>query len=360
MTGFLLNLIHHIKTSSIPARRLLFSMQMYKDRILKKILTIIFIAVIFLLGEGINLNASQTRNVSAQTMHPCLNRVNVPINELHWLYVPESADQLYTEEPYFFLAGQLIADKAVDASICPSGGLMYNGYANACGMATALPTVIIVQNMPNEPILQAWKEVGVPPVLLKQLIRRESQFWPSLYISSENDTDYEYGLGHITVIGMQNALQWNHDLSAKVCSGSDNANCTSDSGIVSQILFSSLIATCDTCKYGINSDLVNYSVDILAEAVLGHCHQTSQLIFNATDWHPNLVVDYATIWKLTLMNYTSGPGCVFDAIASTFEITEGPMDWSEISANVSGKHCIYGLEYANTITSKYFDFPPNE
>jgi len=333
---------------------------MYKDRIPEKIITIIFIAVIFLLGGGINLNASQTRNVSAQTVHPCLNRMNVPLDELHWLYAPESADQLYTEEPYFFLAGQLIANKAVDASICPSGGLMYNGYANACGMATALPTVIIVQNMPNEPILQAWKEVGVPPVLLKQLIRRESQFWPSLYTTGENDYfyAYEYGYGHITPIGMQNALQWNHDLYAKVCSVSD-VNCAYNLDIVNQVLYS-LNATCDTCKYGINPNLVNYSVDILAEAVLGHCYQTSQLVFNATEWHPSMVVDYATIWKLTLMNYTAGPQCVFDTIASTFEITDGPMDWSEISANVEGEHCIYGLAYANQITAKYFDFPPND
>ena len=129
---------------------------------------------------------------------------------------------------------------------------MRNGYANACGMATALPTVIIVQNMPNESILQAWKEVGVPPVLLKQLIRRESQFWPSLYTSNENNIYFdEFGLGHITYIGMQNALQWNRDLYAKVCSVSDNANCVSDSGVVYQFL-SSLIATCDTCAYGID------------------------------------------------------------------------------------------------------------
>ena len=334
-------------------------MHMNKDRILKKFIAIIFIAVIFLLGGGINLNASQTQNVSAQTVHPCLNRVNVPFDELHWLYVPESADQLYTEEPYFFLAGQLIANKVVDASICPSGGLMSNGYANACGMATALPTVIIIQNMVNEPILQAWKEVGVPPVLLKQLIRRESQFWPSSYISGENYSDFHYGLGHMTYIGMQNALDWNRDLYAKVCSVSDDGNCVSDSGIVNQLL-SSLIATCDTCEYGINPYSMNRSVDILAESVLGHCYQTEQLIVNATGWYSGLVVDYATIWKLTLMDYTSGPGCVFDTIVSTFKITEGPMDWSEISANVSGTGCTYGLHYANQITNKYFDFPPNE
>jgi len=332
---------------------------MNNKRTAKTILAIIFILVLFLLGGAINLTDSQNRNVSAQTVSTCLNRVNVPLNELHWLYAPETAGELNTEEKYFFLAGQLIANKTVDASICPTGGLMSNGYANACGMAAALPTVIGVQNMLDEAILQAWKEVGVPPVLLKQLIRRESQFWPSLHTTGENDYyyAYEYGLGHITVMGMQNALQWNHGLSAKVCSVSD-VNCAYNLGIVNQVLYS-LIATCDTCKYGINPNSVNYSVDILAEAVLGHCYQTSQLIFNATEWHPSLAVDYATIWKLTLMNYTSGPGCVFDAIVSTFEITEGPMSWSEISANVSGKNCIYGLEYANQITAKYFDFPPN-
>ncbi len=30
-------------------------------------------------------------------------------------------------------------------------------------------------------IVQAWEDVGVPPVLLKQLIANESQFWPSQY-----------------------------------------------------------------------------------------------------------------------------------------------------------------------------------
>jgi hypothetical protein len=43
--------------------------------------------------------------VSTQTMSACLNRLNIPTNELHWIYVPESADQLHTEENYFFMAG---------------------------------------------------------------------------------------------------------------------------------------------------------------------------------------------------------------------------------------------------------------
>jgi hypothetical protein len=321
----------------------------------------IFIVVIFLLGNGIHQNTSQAQNVSAQTLHPCLNRVNIPESELHWVYVPESADELYTEEHYFYLAGQLIANNVVDASICPSGGLGNNGYANACGMATALPSVINVQNMLNESILQAWKDVGVPPVLLKQLIRRESQFWPALHITtspSDSYFYYEYGLGHITVMGMQNAMQWNHNLYGKVCSYQGSGKCAANPNIVNQILHS-LVATCETCSSGINPNLMNHSVDILAEAVLGHCYQTSQLIYNATKWYPSLVVDYPTIWKLTLMNYTTGPQCVYNTVKSTFEMTDGPMDWDEISANVSKDHCMFGLSYANYVTAKYFDFPPD-
>ena len=294
----------------------------------------------------------------AQTIHPCLNRVNIPLDQLHWLYIPEDPDQLYSDEQFFFLAGQLISDNVVNANVCPRGGLMDNGYANACGMATALPTVIEIQNMVNASVLKAWREVGVPPVMLKQMIRRESQFWPSMYTASELDFIYEYGFGHITYLGMQNALFWNRDLYAKICSTSTQVNCREEDGIVNQFL-NSLIATCDGCRNGLDPNQVDYSVDILAESLLGHCYQTSELIYSATEWYPSLVVDYPTIWKLTLMNYTSGPNCVLNTVASTFAQTQGPMDWAEISANVSDRNCEYGMNYANQITARYYDFPPD-
>ena len=309
---------------------------------------------ILLFGGEVRLPVSQTPLVSAQTIHPCLNRVNVPIDQLHWLYIPESADQLYTEERYFFLAGKLIETKVVDADFCPSEGLMLNGYANACGMAAALPTVIIIQNLLNEPILQAWKDVGVPPVLLKQMIRYESQFWPTMH---ENYSVPHYGFGMITEIGMRNALQWNPKLYAKACQAPAGQVCISDESI-SQDVLSALINTCPTCEYGINPQTAYWSVDILAEALMGYCFQTAQLVLKATGWQASLATDYATIWKLTLMNYNAGPTCVFDSVVSTFKKTEGPMNWSDIAPNVSGDYCMRGLTYAEQITAKYFDFPP--
>jgi hypothetical protein len=255
---------------------------------------------------------------------------------------------LYTEENFFFLAGQLIAIKAVDASTCPSGGLILNGYANACGMSIAKPTVIIIQNMLNESILQAWKDVGVPPLLLKQLIRIESQFWPSLYLT------YEYGFGHITNIGMLNALLWNRDLYTRYCPAEANGGCAMIESVAYQIL-SSLLSTCVGCTYGIDPNSANKSVDILAEVLLGYCYQTEQLIYNATGWNPSLAVDYPTIWKLTLMNYNAGPDCVFKSVAKAFKTTDGPVKWPDIVAHTSGEQCTRGVYYANNITAKYFN-----
>ena len=323
----------------------------HKYRVHVILLTFALVAIIFLSGIDFSIPDAQIRDVSAQTISTCLNRVNIDLNELHWIYVPESADELHTEENLFFLAGQLIANDIVKANVCPSGGLSLNGYANACGIAVARPAMIYIQNMLNEPILQAYKETGVPPVLLKQLIRVESEFWPSQYVYTH------YGFGHITNMGMRNALQWNPALAAKVCPTSSTEDCRTSITIADQIL-SSLIATCASCKYGIDPLIANRSVDILAEVVLGYCYQTARVIYNATERHSSLVVDYATIWKLTLMDYNAGSTCVYDAVAATFAKMKGPMKWADISPNVSGNLCLRGLTYANQITAKAFNFPP--
>jgi len=151
-------------------------MRKNKIKRLSAVTGLILAAILLISSFGISVSKSPPRNISAQAISACLNRVHIPQEDLHWVYVPESADALYTEDPLYFLAGQLIVNEVVDASYCPAGGLTLNGYANACGMAASLDTVIIVQNLVNEPILQAFIDVGTPPVMLKQLIRYESQF----------------------------------------------------------------------------------------------------------------------------------------------------------------------------------------
>lgn len=321
-----------------------------KDRIPVIIIAAILAATFFLAASGFNL-ANHAYEAQAQTPPTCLNRVNVPLEEMHWLYVPESASELDTREKLFYLAGQLISSGVVDADMCPSGGLTLTGYANACGMDAAKDEVFAVQNLMNEPILRQWETVGVPPVMLKMMIRTESQFWPSLSMQTH------YGYGHITNIGMRNALQWNADLRAKVCTDTSAINCELSVPMAEQIL-SSLVATCVTCDYGIDPDIAARSIDILAETVLGFCFQTQQLVFNATGWYSGLVVDYPTIWKLTLMNYNAGSECVFDSVARAFKVTNGPVKWADIKAVTRDDLCVRGVTYADIITAKFFNFPP--
>ena len=54
----------------------------------------------------------------------------------------------------------------------------------------------------------------------------------------------------------------------------------------------------------------------------------------------------------------AGAGCVFDAVASAFKATNGPVKWSDVKAHVKGEQCLRGVTYADQITSKYFNFPP--
>ncbi len=324
-----------------------------KCKIPKLLITTVFTSFVFLSSAWVNKPVSPLHEVSAQTqpMSACLKRINIPADDMHWVYVPKSAQELHTEENYFWLAGELIKNKVVDASTCPTGGLALNGYANACGMSLATPAVIYIQNMVNEPIMQAWDDVGVPPVLLKQLIRQESQFWPA------QANVIHYGFGHITDIGIRNALDWNSKLYTMFCESSAEGSCATDEGLSYQIL-SSLISTCSTCEYGIDQNSANRSVEVLANVLLAYCYQTEQLIYNATSWNPIQLVNYATIWKLTLMNYNAGPQCVFDVIVDSYKTTEGPVKWSDIVVHTEGAQCFRGLYYANSITKKYFNFPP--
>ncbi len=282
----------------------------------------------------------------------CLNRTNIANVDLGWTYIPTASSELYSEDNLQWLAGRLILAGVVDASGCPANGLASNSYANTCGMTAAKPTVVIIQNSLNQAVLDQYSGTGVPPVLLKQLIRTESQFWPS------EDVPGHYGLGQVTDIGASTALYQNPQLLAIVCGSSSN-NCIADNVTV-EMMFSQMVNTCPTCKTGINTDQANYSVKLLANVVYSYCDQTTHLIFNATGWRSNLVVDYGTLWKLSLMNYNAGATCVYDSVRDAFKRTNGPIDWPNIVAVTTDSLCKRGVSYANQVTRNDYNFPPTQ
>jgi len=285
----------------------------------------------------------------------CLSRGIVPPEEMHWLYIPASASELHTELNYLYLAGQLIANGVVDASSCPVGGMGEGGYANACGMAVAQPLVIELQNAYDESIMDAWRNVGVPPVMLKQLIRYESQFWPTKW------GYYHFGLGHLTFFGARTALLWNPVLFQAVCDVAYHGNCqnvTVDDIMVGTFL-NFFDAACPTCPMKIDIGKAQQSVYYLSQALMAYCRQSTQIIYNVTEGKtPSTIVSYSTIWKLTLYNYNAGAVCVYNSIEKAYGERRRFLRWSDIEDNTESKQCLVGIDYANKITEKFYNFPP--
>lgn len=286
-----------------------------------------------------------------QGVPACKNRVNIPDEEMHWLFVPQSASELHTEIPYIYLAGQLISNGAVDASACPAGGLALDGSANACGLAITKPLVIQMQNAYDDAIMQAWIDYSVPPVLLKQLFRYESQFWPGRF------GKYHYGLGHVTFFGAHTTLVRRPELLSKVCS--TTGDCSTDINSANFDAFLTMMdAYCPTCQNKVDMPKAQASVGLVAQVVYSYCEQASTLVFNATGLVSTAILDYPTLWKLSLMNYNAGAACVFDTINAAYRRTRSKVTWYDIEQSVSGEACVRGVTYANQITEPFYNFTP--
>ncbi len=284
------------------------------------------------------------QNIAFNNVSPvCLDRSEIPQEELHWLYMPTHPSELATVEDYAYLSGQLIRTGAVDASDCPLGGLWPTGYANACGLAKTRQVSLNLQNVYDDEILAAGREIGIPPVMIKQLIRYESQFWPV------QEGLYHFGLGHLTYAGAEMALFWNRALyEATYAQSQSTANLPGQ-------LLSLMDASCPTCSLKIDIPKAERSIYFIAQVLLAYCKQTSQVIYNATRVSPGNVVDYPTVWRLTLLNYNAGPNCVYDAVKAKY--TYGTkLSWYGIAVNLDDPYCIRGVAYADLITEEYYSF----
>jgi hypothetical protein len=250
-----------------------------------------------------------------------------------WLSTPDQEALLASDQPYLFLAGRLITQGAVDAKDCPGGGVLPNGYADACGLEKARPLVDAWQNQFDARIIQVAKETNVPAQLMKNLFAAESQFWPGVFNSDH------LGLGHITDNGVEALLLWNASFYAQFCplvldsSVCDKGYIHLDAG--QQSLLRGALALqaktdCTSCTAGIDLTNANFSVELFAQTLLANCDQVSQEIYNASKKTAGTLTSYEDLWKLTVANYHAGPGCLSYALYSAW--THGdPMDWQHIS-----------------------------
>jgi len=126
---------------------------------------------------------------------------------------PYGSASLATQEPYTWLAGQLIwwGYTQGDCGEGWSGIDVATLTATPCGVTGALDAVVDWQNQFDREIWGTAKEYQVPPKLLKGVIGIESQFWP-LWNSRE-----ETSVAQITIDGLDIALRYDPNLAAKYC-----------------------------------------------------------------------------------------------------------------------------------------------
>jgi len=269
-----------------------------------------------------------------------------------WLSTPESFEVMATENPYYYLAGRLIVQGLVDVSECPNGGLLSNGYADACGLEKARPVLAEWQNQFDNRIIQVSSETGVPAQLMKNLFAQESQFWPG-----EFRVPYEFGLGQITERGADAVMIWNTAyfaqfcpliLSQEACDKGYLGLSANNQAVLRGALALQARADCSDCPTGVDLSSVHFTVSLFANTLVANCSQVARSIYTATNMMAGRVASYEDLWKLTIANYHAGPGCTSYAINQAWQNFDN-LSWEAVSTQFT-EPCQGVVPYVNQIT----------
>ncbi len=269
-----------------------------------------------------------------------------------WLRTPEKPEDLASNIPYEYLAGNLIIQGAVDVSNCPDGGLLPSGAASPCGQEAGRTAVAEWQNRFDDLIFDVAQDTGIPAQLLKNLFSRESQFWPGIVKSIP-----EVGLGQLTDNGADTALLWNPSFYEQFCplvlldsvcrKGYPHLK-DSEQSTLRGALVRSVDAFCADCPLGLDLRLADLSVSIFAETLLANCEQAGAIIRNISGKAPGEVSSYENLWRFTLVNYNAGPGCLSIAIEDTEDAGEDFI-WENVSQHLTPV-CQGAIDYVEDIS----------
>jgi len=269
---------------------------------------------------------------------------------------------LNSDASYYYLAGALIQQGAVDASDCPNNGLQAPGVANECGVTKARPAVLEWQNQFNTEIIKVANETNVPGQLLKNIFGRESQFWPGMF-----QTFQEVGLGQLTNNGADTALLWNSSFFSQFCPlvfktqvcERGYGNLTPDQqAVLRGAMLSKVNAACPNCPTGIDLSQANFSISVFARSLLANCEQVGQIIFNTTGLQAGQVSSYENLWKFTLVNYNAGPGCLVTALQTAYQQGE-PLNWENVSSHLEPA-CQGAVQYVDDVSQSTSASPPSQ
>lgn len=270
-----------------------------------------------------------------------------------WLTTPKQSQDLSSDIPYTYLAANLIRQGVVNASTCADGGISPNGTANQCSLERSREEVHNWQNRFDELILNTAQSTGVPARLLKNLFARESQFWPGATSGL-----VDVGLGQLTENGADTTLFWNSSfyyqfctfiLPGETCGKGYMHISAEEQAQLRSALVASVNATCENCPLGIDLNHADYSVGVFAHSMIANCRQAGQVVTNYTGRSPGEVASYEDLWKLTLVNYNAGGGCLAEAITRSLGEGNTILTWENTSPFITGA-CSGAVDYVNDIS----------
>ncbi len=272
-----------------------------------------------------------------------------------WSGLPDwlsSPDALTTDQPYTLLAGQLIIAGLVDASACPQGGVGPDGAATPCGLEQARRAVAAWQNRFDPAIARAARAEGVPAALLKRLFAQESQFWPEITTSAG-----EYGLGQLTLAGVDALLLWSPQTYDEVCpSVLGEAVCRKGYATLSAedqallrgaVLRELIVPVCAGCDSPFDEEVAQRSVTLFARALRANCIQVDRVVRDVTRRDPGSVSSLEDLWRMTLLNYNAGPGCLSQAVQEAW--VQGSLDWDAV-VRALPPGCRGAVDYVHRLT----------
>lgn len=254
-----------------------------------------------------------------------------------WLSTPRDIEDLDSSLKLYYLSAALIDKGLVDASGCENNGLQTSTTANECGVLAAETEAEKWQNQFNETIMADAVAANVPATLMKNLIVRESQFWPGIYPGES-----ESGLAQITENGADTLMLWNRNFYdtfcpvifySSVCAKGYALLGSDKQATLKGALLQKVNATCPDCVSGMDLSKGEYAIFVLSEGLNANCAQVGQLISNITKKPLREVANYEDLWRFTLLNYNIGSGCLGRAMTRTWK-TQSFLDWQHVAANL--------------------------
>ena len=115
-------------------------------------------------------------------------------------------------------------------------------------------------------------------------------------------------------------------------------------------LVKSVDAFCADCPLGIDLDRANNSVYVFAQTLLANSAQVARIMYNSYGVSPGLIASYEDLWRLTLVNYNGGSGCLTLAIRASQSAGE-TFSWEDLSNHFTPV-CRPAVDYVEGMTSE--------